>query len=196
MSTGYWFLEGKAAGTWSWKLRLVPRPGMVDLYLHSFLCLHGIVLNTLSTELFTFTFLFLMMTVRGRNISQSWVKKYYLRYNLTRRNLIVLQSNVFPSNSTLFPSYLSWTEHRCCNGPPLRYMSSCPPFPATSSTHPLCLPIAGSVEAFQQQFLKSFSLSLPENKGIPWINKWRERETERETGRNSVMRRDWEECGV
>jgi hypothetical protein len=58
-------------------------------------------------------------------------------------------------------------------------------FPATSHIHPLCRPIAGSAEANRQLFLKSLNLSLPENKGIAWINKWRERTTKRQRARGS-----------
>jgi hypothetical protein len=36
---------GKAAGAWGWPLHLVLRSRMVNLYLHSPICLHGIVLS-------------------------------------------------------------------------------------------------------------------------------------------------------
>jgi hypothetical protein len=45
-----WVLGVKAAATWSWLLTyILPKPRMVELYLHSYLCLHGIPLNKLST---------------------------------------------------------------------------------------------------------------------------------------------------
>jgi hypothetical protein len=43
------FRRGKAAGAWSWPLfHLVPRPRMVELYLHSPILLQGLFLNYLS----------------------------------------------------------------------------------------------------------------------------------------------------
>jgi hypothetical protein len=52
MGTGGSFPGGKAAGAWSWSLTSskYQRQTNMDLYINSPICLHGVVLNSLSTR--------------------------------------------------------------------------------------------------------------------------------------------------
>jgi hypothetical protein len=63
------FPEGKAVRAWRWtQLHLVPWSRKVELYLHSHICLHGIVINYLSTG----TTLSFCMTLEGLHYNGMW----------------------------------------------------------------------------------------------------------------------------